>query len=268
LQAGITIDDPQSLTVLAARGGATLVKEGTALRAVYLLSEHERLLPTPDAAAAVPLSIDNEIVGVLTVWSVARIEQAALSALETIAPYAAARLQHARELGAMRVLADRDALTGLSNRRAFDAQLAAEWARSERYSRQFAVLLFDIDHFKRVNDQFGHDAGDDVLRAVALSLTKQLRGSDFAARYGGEEFAVILPEASGKTGVEIAERVRTRIETLPIMSRGQPVPVTVSGGVASTADHISSADMIRTADQLLYRAKAAGRNRIEFDNSR
>jgi diguanylate cyclase (GGDEF)-like protein len=265
LATGTTIADPETLTVLAARGAATLIKEAGALRALSVLADNERFLPTPEVAAAIPLIADGEVVGVLTVWSARdHIDQAAVSALETIAPYAAARLQHARELGAMRVLADRDELTGLSNRRAFDAQLAAEWARSERYSRPFSVLLFDIDHFKRVNDQHGHDAGDEVLRGVSAGLVKLLRGSDFAARYGGEEFAVILPEAAGPSALEIAERIRSRIETLPIAFRGQAIPVTVSGGVASTTEHMSPADMVRTADQLLYRAKANGRNRIEF----
>jgi diguanylate cyclase (GGDEF)-like protein len=268
LQAGSMIADTQSLAILAARGGATLVKHGAALRALNMLAEQERISPTPEAATAVPLITDNELVGVLIVWSARPIEQAAISTLETLAPYAGARLQHARELGAMRVLADRDALSGLSNRRAFDAQLAGEWARSERYSRPFAVLLFDVDHFKRINDHHGHDAGDEVLRAISAALTKQLRGSDFAARYGGEEFAVILPEASGRIAVEIAERIRSRIETLPIAYHGQPIPVTISGGVTASADHMSATDMIRIADQLLYRAKANGRNRIEFDSSR
>lgn len=103
-----------------------------------------------------------------------------------------------------------------------------------------------------------------MLRGVSAGLVKLLRGSDFAARYGGEEFAVILPEAAGPSALEIAERIRSRIETLPIAFRGQAIPVTVSGGVASTTEHMSPADMVRTADQLLYRAKANGRNRIEF----
>ncbi|HET9441003.1 MAG TPA: GGDEF domain-containing protein [Longimicrobiales bacterium] len=265
LQQGDVVDDAESLTVLSARGAAILSKHGSALRKVHVISRKEKFLPTPDVATAVPLLDDGNVVGVLTVWAANtnRIDEAAISDLETIAPYAAARLQQTRQLGEMRQLADRDALTGLANRRAFDAQLLAEWARWERYHRPFSLLLFDIDHFKRVNDRFGHDAGDEVLRAVAASVTRLLRGSDFAARYGGEEFGVILSEASRQAAVEIAERLRLRIEELPISYRGQHIPVTISGGVVAAAEHLTAADIVRSADQLLYRAKAGGRNRIE-----
>jgi diguanylate cyclase (GGDEF)-like protein len=172
------------------------------------------------------------------------------------------QLQQARELTAMRALADRDALTGLANRRAFDGQLAGEWARWERYQRPFSLLLFDIDHFKAINDKLGHEGGDEVLENVATALARTLRNIDFAARYGGEEFAVLLPETNLKFAIDIAERLRARIESSQITYRGQNVPVTVSGGVATAEGHLTAADMLRGADQLLYRAKAEGRNRI------
>ncbi len=259
------IDTGESLAVLCARGAATLSKDRNALRKLHVLSPGESFERTPEIAVAIPLIDQDTVVGVLTVWSAhQQIDVSAITSLESIAPYAAARLQQAQQLGQMQRLADIDGLTGLANRRAFESHLLAEWARWERYQRPFSLLLFDIDHFKRVNDQYGHDAGDEVLRAVSTALRGLLRGSDFAARHGGEEFAVILPEARGRTAVEIAERVRAHISELPIIARGQHIPVTISGGVVSTADNMTAEDMVRRADQLLYRAKQSGRNRIEF----
>jgi diguanylate cyclase (GGDEF)-like protein len=252
------------LTALAARGGATLSRQGSALRGIDVLTTGERLSPAPQAAVAISLINQREVIGVLTVWTTtsSRIDESALSRLESLAPYVAMQLQQARELSAMRALADMDALTGLANRRAFERQLAAEWARWERYKRSFGLVMFDIDHFKSINDKLGHDGGDEVLEAVAALLGKTLRNIDFAARYGGEEFAVILPETSAQNAHEIAERLRARLEALDVMHRGQPVRVTVSGGVAAAEDYITAADMVRGADQLLYRAKSEGRNRI------
>jgi diguanylate cyclase (GGDEF)-like protein len=266
LHAGNSIEK-ESLTALAARGRATLVRHGASLRGLRLLSERERFLPTPEAAAAIPLMLDGSVVGMLTLWTAnpAGIPEETINALETIAPYAAVQLEHARELGKMRALAERDGLTGLANRRAFDTQLLVEWARWERHQRAFSLLLFDLDHFKKINDQHGHDAGDEVLRTVGRTLAALLRGRDFAARYGGEEFAVLLSETPAKTAVEIAERVRGHIELTQPVFAGKPIPVTISGGVVSSASHMSPGDMVRKADQLLYKAKAGGRNRVIAD---
>ncbi len=254
----------ESLTALAARGHATLVRNGAGMRGLELLSERERFARTPESAVAIPLSIDTSVVGALTLWTASPngIGEETITALETIAPYAAVQLEQARELGKMRALAERDGLTGLANRRAFDTQLMVEWARWERHQRAFSLLLFDLDHFKRINDQYGHDAGDEVLRTVARTLAALLRGRDFAARYGGEEFAVLLSETPGKTAVEIAERVRGHIELTQPVFAGKPIPVTISGGVVSSAGEMSAQDVVRRADQLLYKAKSEGRNRI------
>jgi diguanylate cyclase (GGDEF)-like protein len=261
---GDIVDDPKSLTVLAARGEATLTRQGSGLRDVNIVTHGERLSPRPEAAVAIPLINQREVIGVLTIWTAhaKRVDESAITTLESLAPFAAVQLQQARELSAMRAMADVDALTGLANRRAFDMHLAAEWARWERYQRSFSLLLFDIDHFKSINDRLGHDGGDEVLESVAATLKKTLRNIDFAARYGGEEFAVILPETSAANAAEIAERLRARMEGLELTHRGQAIRVTVSGGVAAAQSHLSAADMVRAADQLLYRAKSQGRNRI------
>src|SRR6185503_8856200 len=107
-------------------------------------------------------------------------------------------------LGHMRSLAERDTLTGMHNRRAFDEYLNGEFARFERYRRPFAVVLLDIDHFKAINDTYGHEAGDDVLRLLGAALRESLRDVDLAARYGGEEFAIILPETDASDGLAVA----------------------------------------------------------------
>jgi diguanylate cyclase (GGDEF)-like protein len=261
---GQILTDTTSLTALAARGEATLTRQGSALGGIDVMMKGERLTPAPQAAVAIPLINQWEVIGVLTVWTATspRIDEFALSSLASLAPYVAMQLQQARELGAMRALAEMDALTGLANRGAFERQLAAEWARWERYQRSFGLVMLDIDHFKAINDKLGHDGGDEVLETVAALLRKTLRNIDFAARFGGEEFAVILPETSAQNAHEIAERLRARMEALDVMHRGQPVRVTVSGGVAAAEDYMTAPDMVRGADQLLYRAKAEGRNRI------
>jgi diguanylate cyclase (GGDEF)-like protein len=131
--------------------------------------------------------------------------------VETLAPYAALQLRHSRDFGRLRERADRDRLTGLYNRQAFDSVLGAEVARYQRYLRPFSLLLLDIDHFKSINDRYGHPTGDSVLENVGRVLTRTLREVDVAARYGGEEFAVLLPETELDIGLDIAERLRNAI---------------------------------------------------------
>jgi two-component system cell cycle response regulator len=171
-----------------------------------------------------------------------------------------------RELSRMNLelaeLATTDALTGVHNRRHFMARATEELKRCRRHRHQFGVLLFDADHFKRINDTLGHPQGDKVLVAIAASLRKALRETDLVARYGGEEFVVGLPETPLDHTMMVAERLRAGIEALEI--DGMDRPVTVSVGVcaypASTSDSI--AEMIALADEALYRAKAGGRNRV------
>lgn len=156
-----------------------------------------------------------------------------------------------------------DQLTGLRNRRYLDRLLQEECCRCQRYRHPLAVLLLDIDHFKRFNDQFGHDIGDECLRRVAAVLAMEMRTPvDNVARYGGEEFCVIMPETELEGARIVAERIRAAVEAMEFMVDGQRVPVTVSIGVASVvppnADY--SRELLKQADVLLYEAKAAGRN--------
>lgn len=161
-------------------------------------------------------------------------------------------------------IASRDGLTGLFNHRHFQEALAAELSRAARHGHPVSLVLFDIDHFKAVNDTYGHPAGDAVLQALSRRASELLRISDILARYGGEEFAVILPETGDKGAFVLAERLRRGIEQLQIVAEGNPLSVTVSLGVATWTPKrrdIGKAELVAAADGALYRSKKNGRNR-------
>ena len=168
---------------------------------------------------------------------------------------------------ALRTLSSQDGLTGLANRRSFDTDLAEACRRAADGLGSFALLLIDIDHFKLLNDRFGHLVGDQCLRQVGMTLRSfcSRRGDD-AARYGGEEFAVILADVSAEEAREIAERLRVAIERtqLYVASAQRAIDVTVSVGVAQEASGSAASPdgVIRAADEALYRAKRSGRNRV------
>jgi diguanylate cyclase (GGDEF)-like protein len=156
-----------------------------------------------------------------------------------------------------------DALTGLSNRRAFDEALERAIAREDRQQGRFALLLMDIDHFKKLNDTYGHPAGDAALKNTAATLGQLLRKGDQAARYGGEEFAVILPGTDAAGAAQLAERVRQGVENARLVVAGARLEVTVSLGVALWPTDGRDADaLVEAADRGLYAAKQGGRNRV------
>jgi diguanylate cyclase (GGDEF)-like protein len=157
-----------------------------------------------------------------------------------------------------------DSLTGLYNRRYLNESLPRELARSGRNAMPVALMLIDLDHFKRINDSFGHEAGDIVLTAVGALLRDKVRGSDIACRYGGEEFALILPETGEEPAVRRAEDIRLAISALQLSHAGKPLgKVTASFGIAMFPDHAQDTEaLLRTADVALYAAKGAGRNRV------
>lgn len=152
-----------------------------------------------------------------------------------------------------------DALTNLKNRRAFDRLLANEHARALRNRSTLGVLMVDVDHFKAYNDQYGHQAGDQALQAVAKAIQSEARVYDHVARYGGEEFAVILPTTLVADARAVAERIRLGVQGLKGLHR----PVTVSVGIAMSATQSTPAELVNRADQALYQAKQAGRNRVQ-----
>jgi len=168
-------------------------------------------------------------------------------------------------LDALCDLSSKDALTGLVNRRSFEMALGREVDRVARSGEPALLLMLDIDHFKAVNDQHGHAAGDLVIRAVAQSIAQTVRPMDTVARIGGEEFAIILPNCPTSVGVVVAERIRQRVQALAISLGGGQAPLTctISIGGAFAPQWVRSSTLIWTerADRQLYRAKAEGRNR-------
>jgi diguanylate cyclase (GGDEF)-like protein len=161
-----------------------------------------------------------------------------------------------------------DGLTGIANRVRFDEALQREWRRAHRVRGPVAVLMIDVDHFKRFNDHYGHAEGDECLKAVARALEDNVRGeaTDVLARYGGEEFAAVLGDTDLEAAREIAERLRAEVEALGIPHADSPVTahVTISIGVASRqpSDPDSAVALVQSADHKLYRAKEAGRNQV------
>jgi len=165
--------------------------------------------------------------------------------------------------GQLRKLSKTDFLTGLHNRGAWEEALSNEFKRASRSGHQSTLLMVDIDHFKRVNDTYGHAAGDTVIKQVSAAVRKNLRSTDIAGRYGGEEFAVLLVDTTADQALFFAERLRKNVEAMPIEFNQQQFKVTVSIGVGQF--HASMAqyrDWIEVADKALYQSKAAGRNRV------
>jgi len=166
----------------------------------------------------------------------------------------------------LRELAYRDGLTGLYNHRYFQKVLETELERGKRYKRPVALLMLDIDFFKKVNDTFGHPVGDDVLKDVSNVLVRLVRNCDIVARYGGEEFVVILPETTTRGAKVLAQRLRRGVEQEKNEYNGQLVSITISVGIAATdmlETGLSRAALIECSDQALYMAKRNGRNRVE-----
>lgn len=154
-----------------------------------------------------------------------------------------------------------DGLTGLLNRKAWEQALRREFKRFQRYHHACSLILFDIDHFKEVNDTYGHTAGDQVIRRTAAMLLEGLRDSDVAGRYGGEEFAVILADTDAAGAKVVAERLRTKIEATSVPYEQHIINYTISLGIAELSEKISDPTMwIDTADRGLYNAKRSGRN--------
>ena len=162
-------------------------------------------------------------------------------------------------------LSSRDALTGLANRRSFDLALGREVDRVARSGEPALLLSLDIDHFKRVNDTWGHAAGDEVLKTVARVLQETVRPMDLVARVGGEEFAIILPEVGAPGAAQMADKLRRSIEETSFRFEGTVVPVTVSLGVAEWDPSIQDPDeLVKRADAKLYEAKRGGRNQVRL----
>ncbi|HEX9108983.1 MAG TPA: GGDEF domain-containing protein [Longimicrobiales bacterium] len=239
-------------------------------RRLPVLAAGERWAVPPRAAAAFPLFEPHEqgpqaVRAVVAVWNLGEetFPPGALSAVKTVLPYAELFLKQVVAYGEVHAASRHDPLTGLANRRFFEERLAAEARRCDRYGRPLAVVMVDIDHFKRVNDTHGHDGGDAVLRALGDLLATSLRETDLPARLGGEEFVLLLPETPLDAAAETAERLRARVEALAIPWRGGTIPITASFGVSAAPECVpTSAALLESADAALYASKEAGRNRV------
>jgi diguanylate cyclase (GGDEF)-like protein/PAS domain S-box-containing protein len=165
--------------------------------------------------------------------------------------------------GELSFRASHDELTRLGNRRAVDEQLSQEVARAARYGHVLSVVMIDIDHFKQVNDSFGHPVGDQVLKRLAEALRDAIRRIDFVGRFGGEEFLMVLPQLDHDAALLTAERLRKMVESNPVKTSNHTINITVSLGVATMPEHGGTAeDLLKQADNAMYAAKAGGRNQV------
>ena len=220
------------------------------------------------AGIAIPMARGLSVVGVLELRGedagrpVIADPSGAIEALETMAGHAAMAIAASRLHQEAELRSETDPLTRLFNRRKLDGDIKGEVARSLRYGHPLALIMVDVDHFKSINDTFGHQQGDEVLKAVAATLARHSREIDSAYRFGGEEFAVLLRETDVRSAHEVAERLRVRVSDA-VKQLGLPRDVTASLGVAAICSSIQTADrLIEAADGALYEAKQGGRNRV------
>lgn len=250
------------------------VQSGEVNAVPYCLADprHTRMpLVRPEedhAHVSIPLKSGDRVLGSIFLYFSPPGYQSSPSDIATftsIGSYLGLHVEKARLHEKILELSTHDSLTGLCNRREFERWLKEEAERSRRFGRPFALLMLDIDHFKVVNDTYGHPAGDEALRAVAALLSGEVRSVDTVARYGGEEFAILMPETGGSGGLTMAERIRVSIASQAItVAQGQAVNLTVSIGVAAFPEAAGSEkELVAAADGALYAAKSAGRNRVE-----
>jgi diguanylate cyclase (GGDEF)-like protein len=224
------------------------------------LGEH-----TTRTYVGLPLVLHDLVIGVISVQSLQpnAFSEDEIMLLETMATQAAIAIANARLFDETQRLAITDSLTGLFTRRHMFELARKEYARARRYRHPFAVVFLDIDHFKHVNDAFGHAAGDTVLNAVAQICLDNVRQMDILGRFGGEEIMLLLPDTSLENSIVVANRLRQRIASTPVQTEQGPVSVTVSIGVAAlddTCDRLET--LIEHSDQAMYSAKRQGRNRV------
>jgi diguanylate cyclase (GGDEF)-like protein len=213
-------------------------------------------------AFRLPLLFEETLLGILWVWGAVLME-GDLSVLSNFAQQVASALKRAQLFQEIESLALTDPLTGLQNRRGLFELGKIEFARSQRMDRHFCCLMLDIDHFKTINDEYGHPIGDLVLQDFAQVCKRSVRAADLPGRYGGEELVIFLPETDLDTAVQIAERLRESIEKMPIQVSGREVHVTVSIGVSRRDESTLELEtLIARADQAMYIAKYKGRNQV------
>ncbi len=232
------------------------------------VTQDERFKTLPDSEskirslAAVPMVTRDKVVGVLTITCADcnGFKNESVDLLQLIANTMAMDIENIR----LRRLSITDKLTGAYNREFLATQLPASMQDAQDRSEPLSVAMFDVDHFKKVNDTHGHDIGDEVLAEIASRLRETSRNHDMLVRYGGEEFLLLLPSASLSTAADIANRVRCRMQDTAIQVGALKLDIEISAGVAEYRHGESSSDLFRRADTALYSAKEKGRNRVEI----
>jgi diguanylate cyclase (GGDEF)-like protein len=234
----------------------------------YVVDGDDSQTPPVLADAVVPLIYQGNFIGLLLVRSddMSRVWASnELLLLHTVADQLAVAVNQAHLFAQMQQQALTDSLTGCYNRRSFELQLERDLHLATRMRQPLSLIMLDLDNFKHINDQAGHEAGDVALCMLAENLRAELRAVDTAARFGGDEFVVILPQANTEGAVLVAERLRARVEQMEVPGFGK---VTSSFGVATFPDHASSRDtLVVAADRALYDSKDAGRNRVSVTDA-
>jgi diguanylate cyclase (GGDEF)-like protein len=266
----IRLESPEGIPTIAAHGlsadGAESIAgppDGSRARAIevtYHYSENgDEAGALISGGLAVPLEEEGSRVGYLAIYTRnprRRFAEDDVRRLEELTQRATPALENARRFREARQLADLDALTGLHNRRYFHETLARESARAHRYTRRLALIVFDLDDFKEVNDKIGHLGGDGVLAEAAARVREVIRTADIPCRVGGDEFAVILPEAGIEQAEQLFGRLQSAIAGRPL---GQAGRLRISAGVAELKPDDDSISLFERADEALYRAKEAGK---------
>jgi diguanylate cyclase (GGDEF)-like protein len=246
---------PRSCLAVRFGRGHTEAAEGEALLSCQICGG------LPGASTCEPLLVGGEVIGVVLIGHAGKLEEGSRQRIRETVAQAAPVLANLRNLAVAQLQAATDALTGLPNRRAVEDTMKLMVAQSARNLAPLAALLLDLDHFKRINDVYGHDRGDEVLAAAGVALRKVARDSDFVGRYGGEEFLLLLPATDKQGALHVAEQVRAAIAMIDVPEVDR---ITASVGVAVLPDDAGDAvTLFRSADRALYLAKSNGRDRVE-----
>jgi diguanylate cyclase (GGDEF)-like protein len=259
---GTRFPDNTGIVAAAVRLGASLPGTEIDVSRAVIFDEATRLKGVA-SIRVIPLKAGEEVYGTLVLGSARRQAFTAdlSNQLEVVAMQVGESIGRARLFEQTEKLATTDGLTGLLNHRTFQERTDAQFRQSERYGKRLSLILCDIDHFKSVNDTYGHPMGDVVLKGVAATIAREARTTDIVARYGGEEFAVVMPETDAAGAMVIAERIRERIGKRVFETEQGPLKVTMSLGVATfPEDAQRKAELIERADACLYHAKRHGRN--------
>lgn len=260
LKEGRTIAAAMQPCAQAFSTGATVIENDVTLQPDYV-----PLCRETASRISIPLVSFGQVLGMLVLESnkLRSFSDDEVHPLESVAGICATAIQNAHYVDRVKQLAYLDGLTGIFNRRFFELRIAEEVERARRFNSSMSVIMIDIDHFKRLNDEFGHLLGDEVLRQVSSVLNQHLRKTDVVCRYGGEEFAIVLSQTDPHLSLQVAEKLRRTVETWQFP--GVPRAVTISAGTAGYPMHGCSRDeLVKSADAALYAAKQAGRNCVRL----